>query len=116
MTPPLLDVENLTISYRIGKRWIPAVHDFHLQLSAGHIVGLVGESGSGKSTVALALMHYLSNNGRVESGGRLEFAGENLLIKSDAEMRSLWARRIKLVPQNAGAALNPSMKIGTSSN
>ena len=112
MTPPLLDVENLTISYRIGKRWIPAVHDFHLQLSAGHIVGLVGESGSGKSTVALALMHYLSSNGRVESGGRLEFAGENLLIKSDAEMRSLWARRIKLVPQNAGAALNPSMKIG----
>ncbi|MCY4070943.1 MAG: ABC transporter ATP-binding protein [Chloroflexi bacterium] len=112
MTPPLLDVENLTISYRIGKRWIPAVRDFHLQLAPGHIVGLVGESGSGKSTVALALMHYLSSNGRVESGGRLAFAGEDLLSKSDAEMRSLWARRIKLVPQNAGAALNPSMKIG----
>ena len=112
MTPPLLDVENLTISYRIGKRWIPAVRDFHLQLAPGHIVGLVGESGSGKSTVALALMHYLSSNGRVESGGRLAFAGEDLLRKSDAEMRSIWARRIKLVPQNAGAALNPSMKIG----
>ncbi len=112
MTAPLLDVENLTISYRIGKRWIPAVRDFHLRLAPGHIVGLVGESGSGKSTVALALMHYLSSNGRVESGGRLEFAGEDLLSKSDAEMRSIWARRVKLVPQNAGAALNPSMKIG----
>lgn len=112
MSPPLLEVEHLTISYRIGKRWIPAVRDFHLRLEPGHVVGLVGESGSGKSTVALALMHYLSSNGRVESGGRLEFAGEDLLSKSDAEMRSLWARRIKLVPQNAGAALNPSMKIG----
>ena len=112
MTPPLLDVENLTISYRIGKRWIPAVRDFHLQLAPGHIVGLVGESGSGKSTVALALMRYLSSNGRVESGGRLAFAGEDLLGKSDAEMRPIWARRVKLVPQNAGAALNPSMKIG----
>ncbi len=112
MTRPLLDVENLTISYRIGKRWIPAVRDFHLQLAPGHIVGLVGESGSGKSTVALALMRYLSSNGRVESGGRLAFAGEDLLSKSAAEMRSIWARRIKLAPQNAGAALNPSMKIG----
>ncbi len=112
MTAPLLDVENLTVSYRIGKRWIPAVRDFHLQLAPGHIVGLVGESGSGKSTVALALMRYLGSNGRVESGGRLDFAGEDLLSKSDAEMRSIWARRVKLVPQNAGAALNPSMKIG----
>ncbi|MDE2818564.1 MAG: ABC transporter ATP-binding protein [Chloroflexota bacterium] len=112
MTAPLLDVESLTVSYRIGKRWIPAVRDFHLQLAPGHIVGLVGESGSGKSTVALALMRYLSSNGRVESGGRLAFAGEDLLGKSDAEMRSIWARRVKLAPQNAGAALNPSMKIG----
>ncbi|MCY4019051.1 MAG: ABC transporter ATP-binding protein [Chloroflexi bacterium] len=112
MTTPLLDVENLTISYRIGKRWIPAVRDFHLQLAPGHVVGLVGESGSGKSTVALALMRYLSSNGRVESGGRLAFAGEDLLSKSAAEMRSIWARRVKLVPQNAGAALNPSLKIG----
>ncbi|MDE2859813.1 MAG: ABC transporter ATP-binding protein [Chloroflexota bacterium] len=112
MTTPLLDVESLTVSYRIGKRWIPAVRDFHLQLAPGHVVGLVGESGSGKSTVALALMRYLSSNGRVESGGRLAFAGEDLLGKSDAEMRSIWARRVKLAPQNAGAALNPSMKIG----
>ncbi len=112
MTAPLLDVENLTVSYRIGKRWIPAVRDFHLRLWPGRIVGLVGESGSGKSTVALALMRYLGGKGRVESGGRLSFAGEDLLCKSAEEMRSLWARRIKLVPQNAGAALNPSMRIG----
>lgn len=112
MTAPLLDVENLTVSYRVGKRWIAAVRDFRLQLARGQIVGLVGESGSGKSTVALALMRYLSSNGRVESGGRLALAGEDLLSKSDAEMRAIWARRVKLAPQNAGAALNPSMKIG----
>ena len=109
---PLLDVENLTISYRVGKRWIPAVRDFRLQLEPGHICGLVGESGSGKSTVALALMRYLSGNGRVDAGSRLNFAGEDLLANSDADMRRLWAGRIKLVPQNAAAALNPSIKIG----
>ncbi len=109
---PLLDVENLTISYRVGKRWIPAVRDFRLQLEPGHICGLVGESGSGKSTVALALMRYLSGNGRVDAGSKLNFAGEDLLANSDADMRRLWAGRIKLVPQNAAAALNPSIKIG----
>ena len=108
----LVDVHNLTVSYRVEDRWIPAVRDFRLQLAPGQIVGLVGESGSGKSTVALALMHYLSRNGRVERGGRLVFDGEDLLAKSNAEMRRLWAKRIKFVPQNAAAALNPSIKIG----
>ena len=109
---PLLQVDKLTISYRVDGDWIPAVHEFRLQLQPGQIYGLVGESGSGKSTVALALMHYLSSNGRVESGGVLNFAGEDLLAKSNADMRRLWAKRIKFVPQNAGAALNPSIKIG----
>ncbi len=109
---PLLNVDKLTISYRIKRDWIPAVRDFRLRLGPGQIVGLVGESGSGKSTVALALMRYLSGNGRVESGGLLEFAGEDLLAKSNADMRRLWSKRIKFVPQNAGAALNPAIKIG----
>ena len=108
----LLAVDNLTISYRVGDQWIPALRDFQLQLGRGHIVGLVGESGSGKSTVALALMRYLSSNGRVEGGGALRFDGQDLLSKSNAEMRRLWAKRIKFVPQNAAAALNPSIKIG----
>ena len=108
----LLHVDKLTVSYRINRDWIPAVREFRLQLQPGQIYGLVGESGSGKSTVALALMRYLSSNGRVESGGVLSFAGEDLLAKSNADMRRLWAKRIKFVPQNAGAALNPSIKIG----
>ncbi|MCY3979749.1 MAG: ABC transporter ATP-binding protein [Chloroflexi bacterium] len=108
----LLDVDKLTISYQVNNRWIAAVRDFRLQLQRGQIVGLVGESGSGKSTVALALMRYLSSNGRVERGSKLTFDGEDLLRKSNAEMRRLWAKRIKFVPQNAAAALNPSIKIG----
>ena len=108
----LLDIDNLTVSYQLGKSWIPAVRDFCLQLQSGQIYGLVGESGSGKSTLALALMRYLSANGRVESGSKLSFAGEDLLSKRAADMRPIWAKRIKLVPQNAGAALNPSIKIG----
>ncbi len=108
----LLEVDNLTVSYRVGREWIPAVRGFSLRLQPGQIYGLVGESGSGKSTIALALMRYLSGNGRIENGGKITFAGEDLLGKSNTEMRRLWAKRIKLVPQNAAAALNPSIKVG----
>jgi len=107
--PSLLDADRLTISYRINGAWIPAVRDFRLQLQPGQIYGLVGESGSGKSTIAMALMRYLSANGRIEAGSRLSFDGKDLI---QADMRPLWAKRIKLVPQNAAAALNPSIKIG----
>ncbi len=108
----LLDVDQLTISYQMNKQWIPAVRDFCLQLRPGQIYGLVGESGSGKSTIAMALMRYLSANGRIEKSGRLDFGGQDMIGLSYGEMRQLWGRRIKLVPQNAGAALNPSIKIG----
>ena len=107
----LLDVRGLGISYRVGRRWLRALREFNLQLDAGQVVGIVGESGSGKSTAALALMHYLSANGRID-GGDLRFLGEDMLAMGAADLRRLWARHIKLVPQNAGAALNPSIKVG----
>ena len=107
----LLDVRDLTVSYRMGKRWLPALRDFSLRLQPGEILGIVGESGSGKSTAALAILRYLAANARLD-GGELRFDGIDLRGVSPAALRDLWARRIKLVPQNAGAALNPSMRIG----
>ena len=112
MDTPLLEAANLSVSYRVGGRWLRALSDFNLRLMPGEIVGLVGESGSGKSTAALALMRCLGDNARIEKGGELRFKGADLLHKDGADMRQIWARHIKLVPQNAGAALNPSMRIG----
>jgi peptide/nickel transport system ATP-binding protein len=109
---PLLDVTNLTIVYRIGRQWIPAVRDVHLAVQAGEIHGLVGESGSGKSTLALGILRYLSPNARIEAGSRILFDGQDLTQVSPQQLQALWAKRIKLVPQNPSAALNPSMKVG----
>ena len=108
---PLLDLRELTVSYRMGERWLPALRDFSLQLRPGEILGIVGESGSGKSTAALAILRYLAGNARVD-GGEMRFNGADLLTMKPADLRRLWARRVKLVPQNAGAALNPSLRIG----
>lgn len=109
---PVLRLHNLGVSYRARNSWTPVVSDFHLQIQAGQIYGLVGESGSGKSTVASAIMRFLPANGRVEPGSQIELLGEDILAKSQAEMRHLWATNLNLVPQNPGAALNPSMRVG----
>lgn len=109
---PVLRVRNLSVSYQIDGGRIHAVRDFHIEIAAGEIVGVVGESGSGKSTIANAIMHYLPANGRIESGSLIEFQGVDLTRQSLGGMRGIWAKDLKLVPQNPGAALNPSMRIG----
>ncbi|HVO44669.1 MAG TPA: dipeptide ABC transporter ATP-binding protein [Aggregatilineales bacterium] len=108
---PVLDIRDVTIAYQIEEAHLDTVRNVSLQIGARQIYGLVGESGSGKSTLALAVMGYLAANGRV-TGGQILLDGENLLEKSTAEMRSIWGRRMNLVPQDPGGALNPAIRVG----
>jgi peptide/nickel transport system ATP-binding protein len=108
---PVLIIENLRVSYRQGKQQLPAVQNFSLRIRPGETYGLVGESGSGKTTVALALMRYLPQDGSVQEG-RIELQGIDLLGLSEAQMRRVWGKRISLVPQDPQSALNPSLEVG----
>lgn len=91
----------------------PAVlRDVCFQIHSGEILGLVGESGSGKSTVALALLRLLSLKGAKVSGEIL-FAGENLLNKSESQLRAVRGRRMSIVLQSPLTSLNPALRIGT---
>jgi peptide/nickel transport system ATP-binding protein len=108
---PVIQARNLSIDYKLGKRWVNAILGVSLEIAPHEIHGLVGESGSGKSTLALALMNYLAANARISSGDLL-LDGEDLLHKSRAEMRQIWGRQMSLVPQDPLAALNPSYKVG----
>jgi peptide/nickel transport system ATP-binding protein len=108
---PVLRVEDLTVSYRQGNRRLDAVRAVSLSVAAGEIYGLVGESGSGKSTLALAVMRYLSENAEIRSGS-IHLGGRELTALSRSEMRPLWQRDLKLIPQNPLTSLNPSLRIG----
>ena len=108
---PLLEIENLSISYFTRAGEIPAVIDFNLILDAGEAVGLVGESGCGKSTVAMAVMRYLGKAGKIV-GGAIRFKGRDMLTMSDEELRQLRGAEIAMVYQEPMASLNPSMRIG----
>ncbi|MBE2277363.1 MAG: ABC transporter ATP-binding protein [Rhodobacteraceae bacterium] len=110
-TKPILEIENLSISFFTRLREIPAVMDFSCTVMAGEAMGLVGESGCGKSTVALAVMRDLGKNGRI-TGGSIRFKGRDLTRMSDEELRHIRGSEIAMIYQEPMASLNPAMKVG----
>ncbi|MBN9217635.1 MAG: ABC transporter ATP-binding protein [Mesorhizobium sp.] len=108
---PVLNVENLTVSYRGAGRIHRAVDDISLRIGQGEALGLVGESGSGKSSVALAVLRYLPRHARVEAS-QLAFENREIRDLSADQLRRLRGDRIAAVYQHPGSALNPSMTIG----
>ena len=107
----VLECKNLSISYFTRAGEIPAVIDFNMKLRQGESIGLVGESGCGKSTVAMAIMQYMGNNGGIV-GGEVIYRDKNLAALSSEELRHLRGNEIAMVYQEPMASLNPSMKIG----
>jgi len=110
---PLLRLENLSTHYvsAQGSRVVRAVDEVSLSLNAGETLGIVGESGSGKSTLALTMLRVLPPAARIVSG-RILFEGEDLVAKSDAEMREIRGKRIAMILQDPMASLNPLFSIG----
>ncbi|MFQ5935503.1 MAG: dipeptide ABC transporter ATP-binding protein [Acidiferrobacterales bacterium] len=109
---PVLEIEDLNISYYTRAGEIPAVIDFSLAVSKGETVGLVGESGCGKSTVAWAIMQYMGQNGRIKSG-TIKFKGQDLNALGREELRQIRGSEIAMIYQEPFAALNPSLTIAS---
>src|SRR3954453_18749754 len=110
---PLLDIQNLSTHYvsSQGTRVVRAVDDVSLRIHAGETLGIVGESGSGKSTLALTIMRVLPPAARIVAG-RMLLDGEDLVPKSDEEMRQIRGKRIAMLVQDPMASLNPLFTIG----
>jgi ABC-type dipeptide/oligopeptide/nickel transport system ATPase component len=104
---PLLSA-NLAVDYR-NKTGV--LKNISLQIERQEILGLVGQSGSGKSTLALALMALLPMRGG-EVTGEVVFRGEDLLKKSDRELRTIRGKEMSIVLQSPLTALNPVISIG----
>ena len=108
---PALELRDLDVVYRTRGRDKQVLRGVSFSIERGSSFGLVGESGCGKSTVALAALGALPRNGFVRAGS-IEVAGERLSSLNGTALRALRARKISMVYQDAGKALNPSITIG----
>jgi oligopeptide/dipeptide ABC transporter ATP-binding protein len=108
---PLLQIEELKVHYPGGEAPVRAVDGVSFRVERGETYALVGESGCGKSATALSILRLVEPAEIV--GGRLLFEGRELLSLTEKEMRALRGSRIGLVFQEASAALNPVMRIGS---
>ena len=107
MGETVLELEDLTVRFRLRRGDLTAVNGVSFSIGRGETFGLVGESGSGKSVTARAIMRLIPDPPGEIQRGRILFGGDNVLDKSDAEMRALRGRHIAMVFQEPMSALNP---------
>ena len=102
---PLLSIERLTVRFGLSR----VVDDVSFQISAGEKFALVGESGSGKSISALSILRLVDG---AKTEGVIRFAGEDLMAKSERQMRAIRGAEIAMIFQEPMTALNPLYTIG----
>ena len=106
----LLEVDDLSIGYQTSKGYLNAIDGVSFDVELGRSLGFVGESGCGKTTLGMSLMGLLPPNGSVQSG-RILFEGEDLLQKTEAELRNIRWKEIAMIFQAAMNALNPVHRV-----
>ncbi len=111
MSAPVLAVERLTVSARLGRAKVNVLQDVTFALHPGRVIGLVGESGAGKSMLGRALSQMLPP-GFAVSAGEIAFAGQDLVRMRPDARRRLLGRDIAFIPQEPLSALNPVLTIG----
>lgn len=107
----ILQVNDLTISFRTNEGLVHAVRDVSFDLHRGETLAIVGESGSGKSVTARSLMGILAANAVVESGSILYEDVDLLKLKED-QFHKYRGSELGMIFQDPLSSLNPIMKIG----
>jgi oligopeptide/dipeptide ABC transporter ATP-binding protein len=109
---PVLEVRDLATTFKTEDGLVRAVNGLSFSVEAGTTLGIVGESGSGKSVTSLSIMRLIPQPpGKIERG-EVFFKGEDILKKSEAEMRKIRGRDIAMIFQDPMTSLNPVITVG----
>ncbi len=107
----LLEIKDLEVRYVTQDSIVNAVNGISLDMESGETLGLVGETGAGKTTVARAILRLIPSPPGKISSGEIYFEGENLLHKTDADMRKIRGKDISMIFQDPMTSLNPVMGV-----
>ena len=109
---PLLEVRDLRTCFDSEQGEVRAVDGVSFDIGRGETLAVVGESGSGKSVTSLSIMRLISGSGRI-AGGSILLNGDNLLAKSEAQMRRIRGNDISMIFQEPMTSLNPVFTVGS---
>ncbi|MBM7095639.1 ABC transporter ATP-binding protein [Bacillus sp. H-16] len=107
----IIDVKELQTSFFVDGKEVKAVDGVTFAVPGGKTLGIVGESGSGKSITSLSIMRLINEPGEI-IGGEINFNGENLLNKSEGQMRRIRGNQISMIFQEPMTSLNPVFTVG----
>src|SRR5262249_7684680 len=106
----LLSVRDLCVRFNTDDGIVHAVEKMSLDLHADAALSIVGEPGSGKSVTSMAILGLLPKYADVT--GSIRFRGEELLTRTEKDMRAIRGAKIAMIFQDALASLNPVFKVG----
>jgi len=107
----ILEVRDLKTYFFTDDGVVEAVDGVSFTIKRGEVLGLVGESGCGKSVASLSIMRLIDKPGKIV-GGEVIFKGEDLLKKTEEEMRKIRGSEIAMIFQEPMTSLNPVFTIG----
>ena len=112
MAENVLEIRNLIVEYHTDEAVIHAVKGVNLNVKKGETIGLVGETGAGKTTIARSILRILQTPPAKVCGGEIVFKGEDIMKKTEKEMRSIRGNQIAMIFQDPMTALNPVETVG----
>lgn len=112
MSKNLVEVKNLKTYFFTEDGVVPAVDGVDFSIKEGETLGIVGESGCGKSVTSLSILRLVPSPPGKIVNGEILFRGENLLQKSETEMRKIRGNDISMIFQEPMTSLNPVFTVG----
>ena len=113
MADNILEIKDLFIEYHTDEEVIHAVNGVNLVVKKGETIGLVGETGAGKTTIARSILRILQTPPAKFVGGQILLDGEDVMSKSEVEMRKIRGSKVSMIFQDPMTALNPIEKVGS---
>lgn len=112
MSERILELENLTTSFRTERGVMKAVDGVSFYVEKGEVLGVVGESGCGKSVTSQSILRLYDEKYLASYEGKILFDGRDLLSLTEKEMRRVRGREIAMIFQDALSSLNPVFTVG----